>query len=587
LSLPRKFSAFSAISAVKNWKKMVETPWLKNYEDGVPPSLDYPRTSLPHFLQESAEAFPQNVAMTFGGKKFTYRGLQERVNSLASALNALGVRKGERVGLLLPNSPPFIIGYYAILKVGGIVVSLNPLSVEREILHFLNHAGIRTLIVAEPLFPRIAEIAGQSSLENILVACLREWAGVKKPSGRSRLVIPSGKKKGIHLLEPFLEKYASKKVPVVPVEPENEAVLQYTGAISEGIRGVVLTHGNLVANTLQIRSWVVRARKGREIVLSVLPFFHVYGMAVAMNVPIYLAAAMVIIPRFEVMGTLQSIKRYRPTFFPGVPTMFVALSQEKSAEKYNLSSLRVCYSGAAPLAMDTMEDFEKLTGARVTEGYGLAEASPATHCNPVFGKRKPGSIGLPYPDTLAKIVDLETGEKVLPPGEVGELCIYGPQVMKGYWNSPEETARTIRDGWLYTGDIARMDEDGYFFILDVRKDMIIAGGFNIYPKDIDQVLAEHPKVAQAVAVGIPDRYRGETVRAFVVLQPGQTATEEEILDFCRKNLAKYKVPTQVEFRPALPKASSNKILRRLLRQMVIEEEKKRVGYKGSRVLGFE
>jgi len=566
---------------------MIETPWLKNYEDGVPPSLEVPQVPLTRFLEESAESFPQNVAMIFAGRKFTYRELREKVDSLARALAALGVRKGDRVGLLLPNSPPYIIGYYAILKVGGIVVSLNPLAVEREILHFLRHADVRTLIVAEPLFPRIAEIAGQSSLENILVACLREWADRKKPIAGPKLSLPSRKKKGIHLLEPLLEKYAARKAPAVSVGPEDEAVLQYTGAISEGMRGVVLTHGNLVANTLQIRSWVVRARRGKEVVLSVLPFFHVYGMAVAMNVPIYLAAAMVIIPRFEVMGTLQAIRRYRPTFFPGVPTMFVALSQEKNAEKYNLSSLRVCYSGAAQLSVETLDDFEKLTGARVTEGYGLAEASPATHCNPIFGKRKLGSIGLPYPDTLAKIVDLETGNRELPPGEVGELCIQGPQVMEGYWNSPEETARTLRNGWLYTGDIARMDEDGYFFILDVKKDMIIAGGFNIYPKDIDQILAEHPKVAQAVAVGTPDRYRGETVRAFIVLKPGQTATEEEILDFCRKNLAKYKVPTQVEFRASLPKAGSNKILRRLLRQMVIEEEKKKAGFKGSRVLGFE
>jgi long-chain acyl-CoA synthetase len=306
-----------------------------------------------------------------------------------------------------------------------------------------------------------------------------------------------------------------------------------------------------------------------------------------MNVPIHLGATLIILPRFEVMGTLQAIKRYQPTFFAGVPTMFVALSQEKNAEKYNLSSLRVCYSGAAHLSLDVLDDFEKLTGARIIEGYGLAEASPATHCNPVFGKRKTGSIGLPYPDTLARIVDLETGEESHSPGEIGELCIKGPQVMKGYWKLPEETARTVRNGWLYTGDIARMDDEGYFYILDIKKDMIIAGGFNIYPKDIDQILAEHPKVAQAVAVGIPDRYRGETVEAFVVLKPGQSATEEEILEFCRKNLAKYKVPTQVEFRESLPKVSSNKILRRLLRQMAIEEEKKKVGFKGSRVLGFE
>jgi len=287
---------------------------------------------------------------------------------------------------------------------------------------------------------------------------------------------------------------------------------------------------------------------------------------VAMNAPIFLASTMLILPRFEVRSALQAIKRYRPTFFPGVPTMFTALSQEKDAEKHDIACLRVCYSGGAPLSLEILEDFEKLTGGRVIEGYGLAETSPATHCNPVFGKRKRGSVGLPYPDTFARIVDMEAGDKVLGPEEVGELCIKGPQVMKGYWKMPEETAKTIRDGWLFTGDIARMDEGGYFYIMDIKKDMIIAGGFNIYPKDIDQILAEHPKVAEAVAVGIPDRYRGETVKAFVVLKPGETATAEEILNFCRQNLAKYKVPTQVEFREALPKSSSGKILRRILRR---------------------
>lgn len=566
---------------------MLETPWLKNYEDGVPHSLVYPKVPLTHFLEESAQSFPENVAMIFAGKKFSYRELQEKVDALAKSFITLGVKKGERVALLLPNSPPYVIGYYAILKVGGIVVTLNPLAVEREILHFLKHAEVRTIIVAEPLFSRIAQVAPQSSLENILIACLREWAEVKKPFEGPKVSFLLKRSKGIHLLETLLEKHSGKKVPAISQHPEDEAVLQYTGAISEGIKGVVLTHGNLVANTQQISSWIVRARRGKEVVISVLPFFHVYGMAVAMNVPIHLGATLIILPRFEVMGTLQAIKRYQPTFFAGVPTMFVALSQEKNAEKYNLSSLRVCYSGAAHLSVDVLEDFEKLTGARIIEGYGLAEASPATHCNPVFGKRKPGSIGLPYPDTLARIVDLETGEESLAPGEIGELCIKGPQVMKGYWKLAEETARTVRNGWLYTGDIARMDDEGYFYILDIKKDMIIAGGFNIYPKDIDQILSEHPKVAQAVAVGIPDRYRGETVEAFVVLKPGQSATKEEILEYCRRNLAKYKVPTQVEFRNSLPKASSNKILRRLLRRMAIEEEKKKTGFKGSRVLGFE
>jgi long-chain acyl-CoA synthetase len=555
--------------------EVMETLWLRNYEDGVPSSLVYPRVPLTAFLQEAAESFPKNVAIVFAGKKISYAELQENVNALANALLSLGVKKGERVALLLPNSPPYVIGYYAILKVGALVVNLSPLAVERELLFFLKHAEVRTIIVAEPLFYRIASVAAGSPLENVLVACLREWSLSRRPSAEKKLPIPFDESQGVYSLESLLKKHTGSPAPKVELHPDDEALLQYTGAISEGVKGVVLTHANLVANTLQISSWVVRARKGKEVFLSVLPFFHVYGMAVAMNMPIYLASTMVLLPRFDVKGTLEAIKRYRPTFFSGVPPMFVALSQEKDAERYNISCLRVCYSGGAPLSLEILEDFEKLTGARITEGYGLAEASPATHCNPIFGKRKLGSVGLPYPDTLARIVDLETGERVSQPGEVGELCIRGPQVMKGYWKMPAETAKTVRDGWLYTGDIARMDDDGYFYILDIKKDMIIAGGFNIYPKDIDQVLAEHPKVAEAVAVGIPDRYRGQMVKAFVVLKAGQSATEEEILDFCRKNLAKYKVPTRVEFRRALPKSTSGKILRRILRQEEIDAERKK------------
>jgi len=510
--------------------------------------------------------------MIFEGRKFSYEELQGMVNAMASALTALGVKKGDRVALLLPNSPPYVVGYYAVLRIGGLVVSLNPLSVERELLYLLNHSEAQTILVAEALYPRIASIAGKSSLKNIVIACLREWAA-SPVSEEKKFSLPRGRK-GIYSFESLLKRFGRKTLSPVPVGPDDEALIQYTGAISDGIKGVVLTHRNLVANTLQIARWVVRARKGKEVFLSVLPFFHVYGMAVAMNVPICLASTLVILPRFEVRSALKAIKRYRPTFFPGVPTMFIALAQEKDAEKYDISCLRVCYSGAAPLSLDILEDFEKLTGGRITEGYGLAEASPATHCNPIFGKRKPGSVGIPYPDTFARIVDLEDGSRVLGPGEVGELCIKGPQVMKGYWRMPEETAQALRQGWLFTGDIARMDEDGYFFIMDIKKDMIIAGGFNIYPKDIDQVLAEHPKVSEAVAVGIPDRYRGETVKAFVVLNPGETATEEEILNFCRQNLARYKVPTRVEFREVLPKSPSGKILRRILRRQETGAEPK-------------
>lgn len=552
----------------------ISTPWLKNYEEGVPAHLSYPQIPLPALWQETAASFSENISLIFGEKKFTYRELKRNVDALTTALFSLGVKKGDRVGLLLPNCPPYVIGYYAILQAGGVVVNLNPLAVERELLFFLQDAQIKTVLTADYLYPRLSSIKKESYLENILVTSLRDWGASSEFSAEKKMQITLSPSQGIFPMESLIEKYTYHPLPKIEVSPEDDAVLQYTGAITEGGKAVLLTHFNLVANTCQLISWAVRARRGKEIFFSVLPFFHVYGMAVAMNMPLCLAASLVILPRFEVRQALKAIRRYQPTFFPGVPPMFVALSQEKEAEKFHLSSLRVCYSGGAPLAIDVLEEFEKLTGARITEGYGLAEASPATHCNPIFGKRKLGSVGLPYPDTLAKIVDLETGEKVLPPGEVGELCLKGPQVMKGYWRRPEETALTIRNGWLYTGDIARMDEEGYFYILDLKKDMIIAGGFNIYPKDIDQVLLEHPKIAEAVAVGIPDRYRGQSIKVFVVLKPGQTASEEEILDFCRRNLAKYKVPTQIEFRTHLPKTHSPKILRRILQQEAMAKNQK-------------
>ncbi len=549
---------------------MDETPWLRNYEDGVPFSLTYPRKPLHDFLTESARCFPKNTAIIFAGKKTDYEELEANVEALANALLALGVEKGDRIGLLIPNSPPYVIAYYAALRIGAMVFNLNPLAVERELLFLVHHAGARVLIVAEPLFPRISSLARDVK---ILVTCLGDWAERRKGGGRKAVSIRPAPDQGIHSFEALLKEHGKKKAPGLEIDADAPALLQYTGSITEGIKGVVLTHGNLVANTLQIISWVVRARPGKEVVLSVLPLFHVYGMALAMNVPICLAAAMIQLPRFEVKTTLEAIKQYRPTFFPGVPLLFVALSQESEAERYDLSCLRVCSSGGAPLSPEILEDFEKIAGTRITEGYGLAEASPATHSNPIFGKRKVGSVGLPYPDTLARIVDPEGGEEILGPGETGELCIKGPQVMKEYWKMPEETARAIRDGWLYTGDIARMDEDGYFYIQDVKKDMIIAGGFNIYPKDIDQILLEHPKIAEAVAVGIPDKFRGEVIKALVVLRPGETATEEEILAFCRKNLAQYKIPRQIEFRDSLPKTTSGKILRRLLRQQLQERDR--------------
>jgi long-chain acyl-CoA synthetase len=334
----------------------------------------------------------------------------------------------------------------------------------------------------------------------------------------------------------------------------------------------MLTHYNLVSDVVQCVSWNVGAKRGKERMLAVLPFFHVYGMTVTMNEAIYLAATIILLPRFQVDDCLEAIKAYQPTRFPGVPTMYIAIINHPKVRDYDISSIKVCSSGSAPLPVEALKKFEELTGGKISEGYGLTEASPVTHANPFSGKRKVGSIGLPRPDTDAKIVDLETGEKDLPPGEEGELCIRGPQVMKGYWNRPEDSARSIRDGWLYTGDIAKMDEEGYFYIVDRKKDMIICGGYNVYPREVEEALYLNPKILEASVLGVPDPYRGETVKAFIVLKPGQKATAEEIIEFCRQNLARFKVPTLVEFRNELPKSHVGKVLKKVLRE---EESKNR------------
>jgi long-chain acyl-CoA synthetase len=334
----------------------------------------------------------------------------------------------------------------------------------------------------------------------------------------------------------------------------------------------MLTHRNLIADVLQCVNWNRDAVRGQERMLAALPFFHAYGMTVAMNEAIELAATIILLPRFNVDDALEAINLYQPTRFPGVPTMYMAIMNHPQVNRYNISSIRVCSSGSAPMPIEAQRRFEELTGAKISEGYGLTEASPVTHANPFNGKRKIGSIGLPRPDVDAKIVDLETGEKDLAPGQEGELCIRGPQVMKGYWNRPEETSKVLRNGWLYTGDIGRMDEEGYFYIVDRKKDMIICSGYNVYPREIEEVLYQHPKIQEACIVGVPDPYRGETVKAFVVLKEREQATPEEIIEFCRKNMAKYKVPTSVEFRKELPKSHVGKVLRKILRE---EEETKK------------
>ncbi|HYA91558.1 MAG TPA: long-chain fatty acid--CoA ligase [Thermodesulfobacteriota bacterium] len=545
----------------------MDRPWLKSYEPGVPHHIQYPDVPLHHLLDDAVRDFPEREAIIFQSRKITYRQLGEEVANTASGLAQRGLKKGERMAIMLPNCPQYVAAYYAILKIGGIVVNVSPMYVERELEFQLKDAEVQIILAMRDFYPRLEAVRKKVPLKTIILMDLREKGG-KETRKKSK----TGIAKGVYDYAELLEIGRRMPPPSVKVDPDEVALLQYTGGTTGLSKGAMLTHRNLVADVLQCVSWNCDAVRGQERMFAVLPFFHVYGMTVAMNEAIELGATIIMLPRFNVDDALEAINLYQPTRFPGVPTMYMAIMNHPQVNKYNISSIRVCSSGSAPMPVEAQRRFEELTGAKVSEGYGLTEASPVTHANPFNGKRKIGSIGLPRPDVDAKIVDLETGERDLPPGEVGELCIRGPQVMKGYWNRPEETRKTLRNGWLYTGDIGRMDEEGYFYIVDRKKDMIICSGYNVYPREIEEVLYQHPKIQEVCIVGVPDPYRGETVKAFVILKEKEQATPEEIIEYCQKNMAKYKAPTSVEFRKELPKSHVGKVLRKILRE---EEETKK------------
>ncbi len=561
----------------------VEYPWLASYESAVPRTIDYPDAPLQHLLKEAARRHPNNLATIYFGGKLTYAELYAQVNAFAAGLSAMGVKKGDRVALLLPNCPQNVIAYYGALTAGAIVVPTNPLYVEKELAHQFNDSGAETVVTLTRFYPAVARVRPKTRVKNIIVSNIKDYFS---PVMRFLFTLLKEKKQGDRvsfsgdanavaftgLIESHIARAREGHVPAVEVNPDDVALFQYTGGTTGVSKGAMLTHRNLVANTFQTRHWLADAEDGQEGMLSVIPFFHVYGMTTCMNFSVNLASTMVLLPKFELHDVLKTINKYKPTIFPGVPTMYVAINNYPEVHKYDLKSIRVCISGAAPLPVEVQQKFESLTGGKLVEGYGLTEASPVTHCTPINGRRKIGSIGVPFPDTEARIVDLETRQTALPVGEAGELAIRAPQVMKGYWNMPEETENVLQGEWLYTGDIAKMDEDGYFYIVDRKKDMILAGGFNIYPRDVEEVLFQHPKVKEAVVAGIPDEYRGETVKAYVVLKDGETATAEEIIEFCRERIARYKAPKLVEFRAELPKTLVGKVLRRVL----VEEEKKKM-----------
>jgi long-chain acyl-CoA synthetase len=554
----------------------MDRPWVKAYERGVPPTLTYPATPLQQFLSASVGRFPSRPALRFYGRPVTYRELDQAANRFANALAQFGVRKGDRVAVMLPNLPQGVIAYYGALKLGAVVVQVNPLYVDREIEQQVNDAGARVIVALDLFYPRIEPIRSKTALERIILTNVRDYL----PWYLSLLYPWKAKKEGtwvpVTKAPPLYEwttllARSSDAPPEEAVGPDDLALLQYTGGTTGVPKGVMLTHRNLVANTLQCRHWMPSLRDGEEVFLGVIPFFHVYGMTACMNLAIATGGTIVLLPRFTTRDVLKTIAGTRTTIFMGVQAMYVAINNFQGVRRYDLSSIRICISGAGPLHAEVQERFETLTGGKVVEGFGLSEASPVTHVNPIFGARKKGTIGLPLADTEARIVDLETGRD-LPVGQAGELIIRGPQVMAGYWRRPEETAAVLKDGWLYTGDVATMDADGYFAIVDRKKDMIKTKGENVYPRDVEEALYRHPKIKDAVVVGIPERFSGEMIKAYVVLKDGETATEREIMDFCARELATFKVPKVVEFRSELPKTIVGKVLRRVL---VEEELKKR------------
>ncbi len=550
----------------------MEKPWLKFYDEGVPHSLEYPEMTVPDLLRESAQRFPDRVATIFFGGRLTYSQLQEQVNRFATALAGLGVKKGDRVAIMLPNTPQTIIAFYAVETLGAITVMTNPLYVERELKHQWTDAGVEVAVILDRLWPRVKAVREQTPVRHIIVTGLQDYLPFPKnllyglQARREGTWISVPREEGVLFFKELVRQHPPSP-PAVTIQPDDLATLQYTGGTTGVPKGAMLTHRNLVAQVTQLRHYVFhRSEDGEECVVGVMPFFHAYGLNAVLNGSVSMASSLIVIPRFDVKTIVEAIEKERPTFFAGVPTMFVALNKYAREHKVDLTSIKTCFSGAAPLPVEVLHEFERLTGARIAEGYGLTEGTVASIINPMWGKRKAGSIGVPLPDMEARIVDVETGTQDMPIGEPGELILRGPTVMKGYWNKPEETAQVLRHGWLYTGDIATMDEEGYFYIVDRKKDMIIAGGYNIYPREIEEVLYEHPKVLEAVAVGVPDPYRGETVKVFIVLRPGESATEDEIIAFCRERLAAYKVPRLVEFRSELPKTLVGKILRRALRE---------------------
>lgn len=552
-------------------------PWAKKYPASVDWQAELSQRPLFDIFDEAVRHYADHGFLDFLGRLYTYRDIDVMVAKAARGLQDLGVKKGDRVGLFLPNSPYYVALYFAVLKIGGIVVNFNPLYAEREIEHQINDAGLALMATIDipNIYGKLAKMLGKTTLKRIIVCKMTE---ILPPllSVLYRVV----KRKDIahtpddssHILFSILIENDGVYVPASINPKEDVAVLQYTGGTTGVPKGAMLTHGNLYANVTQSRLWFPHVELGQERMLGVLPFFHVFAMTVVMNLTVKIGGCIIMLPRFDLEQVVKVIHKKRPTLFPAVPTIYTAINHYKSLSRYNLHCIKYCFSGGAPLPIEVKQDFERLTGCILVEGYGLSETSPVTHGNPLEGENKIGSIGLPMPGTIVEIVSLEDHTTLMPIGEKGEICIRGPQVMVGYWQHPAETAGVldqIPDGpRLHTGDVGYLDEDGYTFIVDRIKDMIAAGGFKVYPRNVEEAIYLHPAVEECIVAGVPDEYRGQTVKAFIKLRTGQSLTQGDLKTFLRDKLSPIEMPKLVEFRDSLPKT----LIGKLSRKMILEEE---------------
>ncbi|MFK5953537.1 MAG: long-chain fatty acid--CoA ligase [Desulfobacterium sp.] len=548
-----------------------EKKWLEFYETGVVEHLEYQHLVMPEFMDRTVDEFSQKTALIFQGYKMTYGELHDAVGRFAAALKQFGIKKGDSVAILLPNVIPCVVAYYAALKVGAIVVMNNPLYSDRELEHQFNDSDSKVLITLDLLAHRMVKLREKTTIKEIVYTSIGDYLPfakrllfplVAKKRGLAADVTPA---KNLFKFKDLLASHAPDHT-MAELSFSDTAMYQYTGGTTGVSKGVILTHANLSCQVQQLEAWFPDFQRGEEIMLGALPFFHVFGMSVSMNLAIYLGWANVLVPKPQPEPLLETISRFKPTFAPLVPTMYIGILNRPDFAQSDLTSIKACFSGSAPLPLEVINKFQEHTGSIIVEGYGLTETTPVTHVNPFHGKRKPGSIGLPITDVECRIVDMKTGETDLAPGESGELLIRGPQVMKEYLNCPDETQKVLTsDGWLHTGDVAKMDEEGYFYIVDRIKDMVLSGGYNVYPREIEEVLYQHPDVLEASCVGIPHETRGESIKAFLILKEGAQLTQKEVIDFCKGKLATYKLPVAVEIRDVLPKSTVGKILKKDLK----------------------